>query len=184
MQLVVVELCASRIDLPGAAASPFAANAHIIVAVRMISRPRTCPSSITRVRGSITHSSRRRNAPAAHCVVVRTKRTATPVIRTPLSPAPRRSALCREDVVAHRRGLALHVLQPVLDHVADRNDSDQAALLDDRDMAELALGHALHDAADGLALITRLDLAGHRLADGLVERGRAPPAPAQYRVPI
>jgi hypothetical protein len=48
MQLVVVELCASRIDLPGAAASPFVADAQIIDAVRMISRPRTCPSSVTR----------------------------------------------------------------------------------------------------------------------------------------
>ena len=35
-----------------------------------------------------------------------------------------------EDVVVHRRGIALHFLEPILDYVADRDDADQPALID------------------------------------------------------
>ena len=35
-----------------------------------------------------------------------------------------------EDIVVHRRGIALHFLEPILDHVADRDDADQPALID------------------------------------------------------
>ena len=59
------------------------------------------------------------------------------------------------DVVAQRRLLALHLLQAVLDHVADRDDADQAALLDHRHMAELAFRHPLHDRADRVGLACR-----------------------------
>lgn len=69
MQLVVVELCASRIDLLPAAASPFAADAPIINAARRTSRPRTFPSSIARVRGQ--HNALRA---AAICAKPRTLR--------------------------------------------------------------------------------------------------------------
>src|SRR5947209_1878759 len=46
----------------------------------------------------------------------------------------------RLDVVAQRGGFVLHLLQPVLDHVADRHDADDLVLLDHRNVAELARG--------------------------------------------
>ena len=49
------------------------------------------------------------------------------------------SRLSGLDVVAQRRLLALHLLQPMLDHVADRHDAGEAALLDHGQMAEFAL---------------------------------------------
>ena len=67
----------------------------------------------------------------------------------PVTPAVEISrSLRRLDVVAQRRLLALHLLKPVLHDVADRDDADQPALLDHRQMAELALGHPLHHRAD------------------------------------
>src|SRR5579872_1943174 len=173
MQLVVVELCASRIVLLPAAAGPLPADAPIINAVRTISEPRTFPSPVTRAEqhnGLIA---------ATKCTKLRARHRCASQSGTAASLTRGRSrqfrqgfALCREDVVAHRRGFALHFLEPVLDHVADRNHSDQTALLDDWDMAELALGHALHDAADGVVLVARFNPTGHRLADRLVECSR------------
>ena len=69
--------------------------------------------------------------------------------------------------------LALHLMHAVLDDVADRDDADEPALIDDRHVAELSGRHALHDAGDGFALVAGLDLARHRAADRLVEHGSA-----------
>ena len=77
-----------------------------------------------------------------------------------LAPRPAAGAAGREveltlssrlDVVAQRRLLVLHLLEPVLDHVADRHDAGEAALLDHRQMAEFAGRHPLHHRADGVA---------------------------------
>ena len=62
MQLVVVELCARRIDLLPAAASTFVADAPITNTVRTVRKPRTFASAVTLVRDTITQLSRRRNA--------------------------------------------------------------------------------------------------------------------------
>ena len=86
--------------------------------------------------------------------------------------APRRRS-SRQDVVAHRRRIALHLPQAMLDHVADRHHAGQPALVDDGHMAEFARGHALHDRRHRLALVTGGDFAGHRSAHRLVECRRA-----------
>ena len=46
--------------------------------------------------------------------------------------------LTRSDVVADRLRFLLHLLQPLLYDVADRDDADQLALLDHRHVAEFA----------------------------------------------
>ena len=95
------------------------------------------------------------------------------------------SVLRRLDVIAQRRLLALHLLQPMLDHVADRDDAGEPALLDHRQMAEFARRHPLHDRADGVRRAAGRDLAGHHLGQRQVERRRrrARPAPARCRAP-
>jgi hypothetical protein len=40
------------------------------------------------------------------------------------------------DVVAHCLGFALHLYEPVLNHVADRDDTDELIVLDHRDVAK------------------------------------------------
>jgi flavin reductase (DIM6/NTAB) family NADH-FMN oxidoreductase RutF len=67
------------------------------------------------------------------------------------------------DIVAQCRGLSLHFVHAVLDHVADRDDADHLILLDDRNVAELARRHPLHDRADSLRLAACDDLARHHL---------------------
>src|SRR5215831_3246996 len=57
-----------------------------------------------------------------------------------------------------RGDIASHVLGLVLD-VTDRDDSSEAAVLDDGQMAEAASGHAAHDAVDRFVFA-----AGHHLA--------------------
>ena len=46
-------------------------------------------------------------------------------------------------------------LHPVLDDVADRDEADQAALIDHGHVAEFAGGHALHDVGDRFAFVCR-----------------------------
>src|SRR5262249_19758331 len=73
------------------------------------------------------------------------------------------------DIVTQCRGLLLHFVQAVLDDVADRDDADHLILLDDRNVAELACRHPLHDRADGLRLAACDDLARHHLSKRLRE---------------
>jgi hypothetical protein len=54
-------------------------------------------------------------------------------------------SLCSQDVVVHRRRVTFHLMQPVLDHITDRYDSDQLPLVDHGDVAGSSLGHAFHD---------------------------------------
>src|SRR6266516_2066904 len=61
----------------------------------------------------------------------------------------------------------------MLDHVADRHDPDQAALIDHGKVAEFSLRHPLHEAGDRLALSAGRDLARHRDAYRFVERRSA-----------
>jgi hypothetical protein len=61
MQFVVVELCASRIDLLAASADALT-DIPIANAVTRILKPRTSASFAARMRGTITQSSLRRNA--------------------------------------------------------------------------------------------------------------------------
>src|SRR6266446_6133682 len=71
--------------------------------------------------------------------------------------------------VAQSRGLFLHFLQAMLDDVADRDDADHLILLDDRNVAELARRHPLHDRADSLRLAAYDDIARHHLSKRLRE---------------
>ena len=57
------------------------------------------------------------------------------------TPTPTVSLSRRLDVAAHRFGLALDVLDPVFDQVADRNHSDQPTFLHDWQVADPACRH-------------------------------------------
>src|SRR5689334_6788128 len=76
------------------------------------------------------------------------------------------------DVVAQRFLLGLVLPDPPFDDVADRDQADHLAVLDDRQMPELAQRHHLHDAADGVGLPATDHLARHAGADRLVEHLR------------
>src|SRR5215831_8510246 len=69
------------------------------------------------------------------------------------------SPLSRGDIASHVLGLVLDFLDACLDDVTDRDDSSEAAVLDDGQMAEAASGHAAHDAVDRFVFA-----AGHHLA--------------------
>src|ERR1700688_1646050 len=84
-----------------------------------------------------------------------------------------RQTLCSQNVVVHRRRVTFHHLQPVLDHIADRYDSDQLPLVDHGHVAGSFIGHAFHDVEHTLVLVAGRDFAGHRLAHRLLERSRA-----------
>src|ERR1700731_894106 len=60
--------------------------------------------------------------------------------------------LGRLDVVVQPLGFALHTLERVLDHVADRHDADEPLLLNHGHVAELAYGHLLHNGVPALGL--------------------------------
>ena len=79
----------------------------------------------------------------------------------------------RLDVVAQRRLLALHLVQAILDHIADRHDAGQAPLLEHRQMTEFALRHPLHHRADGIRQAARHDASGHHIGQRQFERSRA-----------
>src|ERR1019366_10269068 len=81
--------------------------------------------------------------------------------------------LCSQNVVVHRRRVTFHLMQPMLDHITDRYDSDQLPLVDHGDVAGSSLGHAFHDVEHTLVLVAGRDFAGHRLAHRLLERSRA-----------
>ena len=76
-------------------------------------------------------------------------------------------------IVAQGCGFLLHFVQAVLNHIADRYDADDLILLYDRNMPELAVGHALHDGAHSLVLTTGDNLAGHHLSKRLAKHLRA-----------
>src|SRR5947209_5552278 len=86
---------------------------------------------------------------------------------TPAAGASRASRCL--DIVAQCRGLLLHFAQAMLDDVADRDDADYLILLDDRNVAELARRHPLHDRADSLRLAAYDDIARHHLSKRLRE---------------
>src|ERR1700730_13946163 len=90
----------------------------------------------------------------------------------------------RQDVFAQRRGFFFHLVEPVFDHVADRDDAGETAALDHGQMAELALGHALHQARDGFRLVAGHHLAGHHLPDLLLERSRPVRRERAHDVPL
>src|SRR6188472_4060537 len=60
-------------------------------------------------------------------------------------------------------------MDAALDDVADRNQANHFAVLDHRQMPELAQRHHFHDAADGDGLPATDHLARHAGADRLVE---------------
>ena len=73
------------------------------------------------------------------------------------------------DVFAQRFLLGLVFPDAPLDDVADRDQADHLAVLDHRQMPELAQRHHFHDRADGVGLPAADDLARHHRADRLVE---------------
>src|SRR5262245_17823440 len=83
-----------------------------------------------------------------------------------------RPASRRLDVIAQRGGFVLHLLEPILDHVADRHNSAHLVLLDHRNVAEFARRHPLHDDAGGLRGAARDDFARHHLRQRLREPAR------------
>src|SRR6516165_5959639 len=56
------------------------------------------------------------------------------------------------NVIAHRRGVALHLLQTMFNDVADGYDADKTALINNRKMAEFPCRHPLHEACDCFTL--------------------------------
>ena len=84
----------------------------------------------------------------------------------------------RRDVLAQRGALALDLSDAPLHDVADRDDADELALIDDRHVTEFALGHALHDDRNRVGLGAGRDLARH---DGSRHCPRAPRARARRR---
>src|SRR5271156_3730345 len=77
------------------------------------------------------------------------------------------------DIILQRFLLALVFLDPALDDVADRDQADHLAILDHRQMPELAQRHHFHDAGDGVGLLATDDLARHHGADGLLQHAGA-----------
>ncbi len=77
------------------------------------------------------------------------------------------------DVLAHGGGLHLDLRDVVLDHVADRDDADERAVFDHRQMAEAPGRHHGHDLIEGVALLAADDRARHALGDGPVQALRA-----------
>ena len=74
------------------------------------------------------------------------------------------------DVVAQRFLLGLVFLNTQLDDVADRNQTDQPAVLHHRQMPEFFRRHDFHEVGDRIRQTATDDLAGHGGADRLVER--------------
>jgi len=58
----------------------------------------------------------------------------------------------------------------MIDHVANRDDSDETAALDYGKMPNLPRGHPLHDLMDCVGLRARLDLPRHHFSNGLVTK--------------
>src|SRR6476661_9637254 len=65
------------------------------------------------------------------------------------------------DVLVELVALELQLVDVVLDHVADADDPDQPALVDDRHVPDPALGHHLHQLVDVGVLVARLHDCGH-----------------------
>src|SRR5664279_5234756 len=95
------------------------------------------------------------------------------LIRKPV-PTFRDHALLRgADIIPHRLGLLLDFPDALLDHVADRHQTDQLALGHHRHVTEFSLRHPLHDAGDAVVLAAGGDVARHHLTDWKRERGGA-----------
>src|SRR5258707_1406163 len=69
------------------------------------------------------------------------------------------------DEAAQRIGLELDFLDAVLDEVADADDADEDAVLDDGQVTKAMLGHACHQIAYGVFGNAGDDLARHQLVD-------------------
>jgi hypothetical protein len=70
----------------------------------------------------------------------------------------------------------------MFDHVADGDDAGKPALIHDRDVTEFSKRHALHDAGNGLALVTGRDFARHRRAYGLIQCPASPFGQRAYNI--
>src|SRR6266478_2731589 len=77
------------------------------------------------------------------------------------------------DVVAQRLRFVLHLHEPVLDDIADRDDANKPVLLDHGEVAKLAGGHLLHDRAYGLGFVADGDFARHHLRQRFPQRRSA-----------
>src|SRR5580658_8771515 len=77
------------------------------------------------------------------------------------------------DIIAQRFLLGLEFPDPPFDYVADRNQADNPAVLDHRQMPEFAQRHHFHDRADGIALLAADHLARHHRTDRFFEHRRA-----------
>src|SRR5262249_61665881 len=72
--------------------------------------------------------------------------------------------------VPHRLRLALDFLDALLDYVADRDEADELAFRDHRQVAEFPGGHPLHDGRNRIVFTTGRDVTCHDLTDRSVER--------------
>src|SRR3954465_668840 len=84
-----------------------------------------------------------------------------------------RSASRGLDVILQRFLLVLEFLDAPFDHVADRDQADELAALEHRQMAELAGSHLFHDGRDGIDRPAANHLARHHRAYRFVEHGGA-----------
>src|SRR5947207_10573439 len=100
---------------------------------------------------------------------------------------PRRRSKSRSgglDIIPQRFLLGLVFLDPALDDIADRDQADYPALLDHRQVPELAQRHHFHNAGDGVGLPATDDFAGHHRADGFVEYAGATLAQRAYDIAL
>src|ERR1700674_39267 len=81
------------------------------------------------------------------------------------------SSRCR-DVFAERLALVFQLFEAMLHHVAHRYDTDKTPVLDHRDVAETAGGHALHKRGNCLFGGAGYDLASHDASYRVRERAR------------
>jgi hypothetical protein len=77
----------------------------------------------------------------------------------------------RHDVVAHRRRLAFHFMQSVLNDIADRHDADDSAAVATGMLRNLP--DVMRSMRLGFALVAGLHLSRHRLAYWLAERSKS-----------
>src|SRR3954452_13355896 len=77
------------------------------------------------------------------------------------------------DIILQRFLLVLEFLDTPFDDVADRDQADEFAALEHRQMPELAGSHLFHDGRDGIGRPAANHLARHHATYGLIEYGGA-----------
>src|SRR5438270_1750823 len=89
-------------------------------------------------------------------------RQQAPTSGRPVQTFGQRSAHCQIRIAKHVR-LQLDLCEAVLHRVADADDPAELAVLDNRQMADAAVGHSAHDALDAVLSRANEDLMRHQV---------------------